>query len=105
MIVYRAVLAAFFLGERLGPIGISGCSLCLVGSLIIVLHAPEDKEIATVDEILDYALQPGKKKKTSFLSSLFLLFSGLKTLRVYRIHVLLFNSTLLLTLRDLSYRA
>jgi len=55
----RAVLAAFFLGERLGPIGISGCSLCLVGSLIIVLHAPEDKEIATVDEILDYALQPG----------------------------------------------
>ena len=55
----RAVLAAFFLGERLGPIGVSGCSLCLVGSLIIVLHAPEDKEIATVDEILDYALQPG----------------------------------------------
>ncbi|GAA5939189.1 uncharacterized protein JCM15063_004446 [Sporobolomyces koalae] len=58
-VLIGAVLAAFFLGERLGPIGISGCSLCLVGSLIIVLHAPEDKEIATVDEILDYALQPG----------------------------------------------
>lgn len=54
-----AILAAFFLGERLGKIGISGCSLCLVGSIVIVLHAPEDKEIATVDEMLEYALQPG----------------------------------------------
>lgn len=54
-----AVLASFFLKEQLGRIGIAGCSLCLVGSVIIVLHAPEDKMIATVDEVLDYALQPG----------------------------------------------
>jgi len=54
-----AVLASFLLGEQLGRIGISGCSLCIVGSLIIVLHAPEDKVINTVDEILEYALQPG----------------------------------------------
>jgi hypothetical protein len=33
--------------------------MCLIGSLIIVLHAPEDKEITTVDEILHYAIQPG----------------------------------------------
>lgn len=33
--------------------------MCLVGSIIIVLHAPEDKVINTVDEILGYALQPG----------------------------------------------
>ncbi|GAA6064285.1 hypothetical protein JCM10212_000951 [Sporobolomyces blumeae] len=58
-VLIGAVLAAFFLGERLGRIGVSGCALCLVGSIIIVLHSPEDKEIATVDEILDYALQPG----------------------------------------------
>lgn len=57
--LHSAVLAAFFLGERLGKIGISGCSLCFVGSLVIVLHAPEDKDIATVDEMLEYALQPG----------------------------------------------
>lgn len=59
-----AILAAFFLGERLGKIGISGCSLCLVGSIVIVLHAPEDKEIATVDEMLEYALQPGAYERT-----------------------------------------
>ncbi|BGP19576.1 hypothetical protein JCM10213v2_007671 [Rhodosporidiobolus nylandii] len=58
-VLVGAVLASFFLGERLGKIGISGCSLCLVGSLIIVLHSPEDKEVATVDEMLEYALQPG----------------------------------------------
>lgn len=60
---YSAVLAAFFLGERLGRIGVAGCSLCLVGSLIIVLHAPEDKPIDTVDEILGYAMQPGASCK------------------------------------------
>ncbi len=53
------MLASFLLGEQLGRIGISGCSLCIVGSLIIVLHAPEDKVINTVDEILEYAMQPG----------------------------------------------
>lgn len=58
-VLIGAVLASFFLKEQLGRIGIAGCSLCLVGSIIIVLHAPEDKIIATVDEVLDYALQPG----------------------------------------------
>lgn len=37
-----------------------GCTFCLLGSLIIVLHAPEDKPINTVDEILNYAIQPGR---------------------------------------------
>jgi hypothetical protein len=56
----RAVLAAFFLHEKLGIVGKVGCALCLIGSVVIVLHAPEDKAINSVDEILNYALQPGK---------------------------------------------
>lgn len=56
-----AVLASFLLKEELGHIGRVGCTLCLLGSLIIVLHAPEDKEITTVDEILHFALQPGER--------------------------------------------
>lgn len=56
-----AILASFLLKEELGHIGRVGCTLCLLGSLIIVLHAPEDKEITTVDEILHFALQPGKQ--------------------------------------------
>jgi hypothetical protein len=57
---YRAVLASFLLNEQLGHLGRLGCALCLVGSLIIVLHAPEDKVVVTVDEILYYARQPGE---------------------------------------------
>ena len=55
----RAVLASFLLKEELGHIGRVGCALCLIGSLIIVLNAPADKEVQTVDEILEYAVQPG----------------------------------------------
>lgn len=58
-LIYSAILASLLLNEELGHIGRVGCALCLLGSLIIVLHAPEDKEVQTVDEILQYALQPG----------------------------------------------
>jgi len=56
---HSAILASFLLNEELGHLGRVGCTLCLLGSLIIVLHAPEDKDIQTVDEILHYAVQPG----------------------------------------------
>lgn len=58
-VLVGAVLASLLLKEELGHIGRIGCTLCLLGSLIIVLHAPEDREIQTVDEILHYAVQPG----------------------------------------------
>ena len=58
-VLIGAVLGAYFLGEELGVLGKLGCAICLIGSVIIVLHAPPDKEIETVNQILDYALQPG----------------------------------------------
>ncbi|KAF8632159.1 hypothetical protein AX17_004900 [Amanita inopinata Kibby_2008] len=58
-VLIGAVLASFLLNEELGHLGRLGCALCLTGSLIIVLHAPEDKPVETVDEILNYAIQPG----------------------------------------------
>ncbi|CAD6886484.1 unnamed protein product [Tilletia controversa] len=57
-VLIGAILASFILKEELGRIGIVGCTLCLVGTVIIVVNAPEDKEIKTVDEILNYAMQP-----------------------------------------------
>lgn len=33
--------------------------MCLLGSVVIVLHAPPDKPVERVDEILAYAIQPG----------------------------------------------
>ena len=69
----RAILASFLLDEKLGRLGVCGCASCIVrvteirsadalqiGSVIIVLHAPSDKEVETVDEILTYAVQPGQ---------------------------------------------
>lgn len=53
------MLGSYFLNERLGTLGKIGCAICLIGSVIIVLHAPPDKEVSTIDEILNYAIQPG----------------------------------------------
>jgi len=53
------VLGAYFLNERLSNLGKGGCALCIVGSIVIVANAPADKDIQTVDEILEYAVQPG----------------------------------------------
>ncbi|EDO04640.1 hypothetical protein SS1G_07123 [Sclerotinia sclerotiorum 1980 UF-70] len=58
-VLIGAVLGSYFLEEKLGTLGKLGCAICLIGSVIIVLHAPPDKEIKRIDEILHYAIQPG----------------------------------------------
>lgn len=62
-VLIGAVLGSYFLDEKLGTLGKLGCATCLIGSVIIVLHAPPDKEIKRIDEILHYAIQPGMPKK------------------------------------------
>ncbi|KAK1227283.1 hypothetical protein PQX77_009700 [Marasmius sp. AFHP31] len=57
-VLIGAVLASFLLNEHLGHLGRLGCTLSLLGSLIIVLHAPEDKPISTITEIIHDASQP-----------------------------------------------
>ena len=59
------ILGAYFLKERLGTLGKLGCALCIVSSVLIVANAPPDKDIQTVDGILDYALKPGKILRAS----------------------------------------
>ena len=59
-VLIGAVLGAYFLKEELGTLGKLGCAMCLIGSVIIVLHAPPDKEIESIEQILHFALQPGK---------------------------------------------
>lgn len=64
-----AVLGTHFLKEELGVLGKLGCAICLIGSVIIVLHAPPDEDIQTIDEILNYAIQPGIAQDDPSLSS------------------------------------
>ncbi|RWA12146.1 hypothetical protein EKO27_g2978 [Xylaria grammica] len=58
-VLIGAVLGSYLLKEELGTLGKLGCAICLLGALIIVLHAPPDEAVDTVDQILDYALRPG----------------------------------------------
>ena len=54
-----AVLAHFILKEKLQRMGVLGCVLCIVGSTVIVLHAPEERTPSSVEQIWDLATQPG----------------------------------------------
>ncbi|KAL2639022.1 hypothetical protein AAZV13_06G145700 [Glycine max] len=57
-IIVSAVLAHFMLNEKLQKMGMLGCLLCIVGSTVIVLHAPQEKPLSSVEEIWQLALQP-----------------------------------------------
>lgn len=55
-----AVLAHFILKEKLHKLGMLGCVMCIVGSVIIVIHAPQESPITSVQEIWIMATQPGQ---------------------------------------------
>ena len=57
-ILVTAVMADWLLGERLHPLGMAGCVLCVAGSTVIVLHAPEEREITSVHELAALATAP-----------------------------------------------
>ena len=59
-VLIGAVLGSYFLGEQLGILGRVGCATCLIGSVVIVLHAPPDKDLKNIDQLLDFALKPGR---------------------------------------------
>jgi hypothetical protein len=68
ILLCSSVLAAMFLSERLGRDGTIGCILSLIGSVIIILHAPEEIAVDSVDEILNYAMKPGRHSYLSLAS-------------------------------------
>ncbi|KAJ4723215.1 Protein of unknown function (DUF803) [Melia azedarach] len=58
-IIFSAVLAHFILQEKLHIFGVLGCALCVVGSVSIVLHAPHERPIHSVQQLWHLATQPG----------------------------------------------
>jgi NhaP-type Na+/H+ or K+/H+ antiporter len=59
MSLFSAALAHFILEEKLHVFGVLGCVLCVVGSVSIVLHAPQEKNIHSVKEVWHLATEPG----------------------------------------------
>lgn len=57
-IIVSAVLAHFMLDEKLQRVGVLGCILCIVGSTVIILHAPEERSPSSVEQIWGLATQP-----------------------------------------------
>ncbi|KAL6009292.1 hypothetical protein ACLOJK_022520 [Asimina triloba] len=57
-IIVSAVLAQFMLNEKLHIFGALGCVLRVVGSTSIVLHAPHERNIESVKEVWNLALEP-----------------------------------------------
>jgi hypothetical protein len=47
--------------------GILGCILCITGSLAIVLHAPAEKPIESVQQVWSLAMQPGEQRCRTML--------------------------------------
>ncbi|XP_017185872.2 probable magnesium transporter NIPA6 isoform X3 [Malus domestica] len=56
-IIVSAVLAHFLLKERITKMGIVGCLTCIVGSVVIVIHAPREHSLNSVEEIWVLATQ------------------------------------------------
>ncbi|XP_035388176.1 magnesium transporter NIPA2 [Electrophorus electricus] len=47
-VLVSAVLSSYFLNERLNIHGKIGCILCLLGSTVMVIHAPQEEEVASL---------------------------------------------------------
>jgi len=58
MFACSAALAQIILRERLHIFRILGCILCVVGCTTIVLHAPQEREIESLSEVWDLAMEP-----------------------------------------------
>ncbi|KAM0281110.1 hypothetical protein ACHAQH_003689 [Verticillium albo-atrum] len=58
-VVVTTVLSAIFLKERLSMVGKVSCFLCLVGSVVIVMNAPQQSAVATIEQMQDFVIKPG----------------------------------------------
>ena len=58
-VIISAVMASKFLNEKLNLLGKLGCFLCIIGSTIIVLHSPKEKEIEDLQILFEKLQDPG----------------------------------------------
>ncbi|KAK1381177.1 putative magnesium transporter [Heracleum sosnowskyi] len=58
-IIVSEILAHFVLKERLHIFGVVGIVLCVIGSVGVVIHAPQERTINSVKLLWHLALQPG----------------------------------------------
>ncbi|KAF2457483.1 magnesium transporter NIPA-domain-containing protein [Lineolata rhizophorae] len=58
-VVVTTILSAIFLKERLSFVGKVGCFNCIIGSVVIVINAPTQSAVATIQDMKDLVIAPG----------------------------------------------
>ena len=58
-VVVTTILSAIFLKERLSFVGKIGCFMCIIGSVVIVMNAPEQSAVADIQEMQHFVIAPG----------------------------------------------
>ncbi|XP_034037784.1 magnesium transporter NIPA2 [Thalassophryne amazonica] len=58
-VLVSAVLSSYFLNERLNVHGKIGCLLCVFGSTVMVIHAPQEEEVSSLSAMADKLIDPG----------------------------------------------
>lgn len=58
-VLVSAVLSSYFLNEQLNVHGKVGCLLCILGSTVMVIHAPLEEEVASLSVMAEKLKDPG----------------------------------------------
>ncbi|KAM7398414.1 hypothetical protein PAMA_006363 [Pampus argenteus] len=58
-VLISAVLSSYLLGEVLNMVGKLGCLLCVLGSILLVIHAPQEQEVTSLHDMTNKLLEPG----------------------------------------------
>uniref|UniRef100_A0A3B5L0B0 Uncharacterized protein n=1 Tax=Xiphophorus couchianus TaxID=32473 RepID=A0A3B5L0B0_9TELE len=58
-VLISAVLSSHLLGEQLNVVGKFGCLLCVLGSILLVIHAPQEREVTSIQDMTNKLLEPG----------------------------------------------
>uniref|UniRef100_A0A3Q3G0G0 NIPA like domain containing 4 n=1 Tax=Kryptolebias marmoratus TaxID=37003 RepID=A0A3Q3G0G0_KRYMA len=58
-VLISVVLSSYLLGEVLNVVGKLGCFLCVLGSILLVIHAPQEQEVKSLQEMASKLLEPG----------------------------------------------
>lgn len=58
-VVVTTILSSIFLKERLSFVGWVSCAICIMGSVIIVVNAPQQSAVKDIQEMQHYVIAPG----------------------------------------------
>ncbi|KAM4696086.1 magnesium transporter NIPA2-like [Rhinophrynus dorsalis] len=89
-VLVSSVLSSYFLNERLSCPGKTGCAISILGSTVMVLHAPQEEEVSTLSNMEERLKQPGFVAFASFVIIFSLLLALFAAPRWGHNHVLVY---------------